>query len=45
MIEDGTYFEGNDDPLIRVLGPEHGGKTRTISNVIGNAINIHEFSF
>ncbi|XP_076913338.1 uncharacterized protein LOC143571926 isoform X1 [Bidens hawaiensis] len=36
MIEDGTYFEGKDDPLIRVLGPEHGGRTRTISNVIGS---------
>ncbi|KAL8214411.1 hypothetical protein R6Q57_003860 [Mikania cordata] len=35
MIKDGTYFEGNVDPLAKVLGPEHGGRSRTVSNVIG----------
>ncbi|KAL8248993.1 hypothetical protein R6Q59_005861 [Mikania micrantha] len=35
MIKDGTYFEGNVDPLVKVLGPEHGGRSRTVSHVIG----------
>ncbi|KAL8218089.1 hypothetical protein R6Q57_021462, partial [Mikania cordata] len=36
MIEDGTYFKGIDDPLNRVLGPEHGGRSSTVSNVTGS---------
>ncbi|KAL8210937.1 hypothetical protein R6Q57_005374 [Mikania cordata] len=35
MIKDGTYNKGIEDPLSRVFGPEHGGRTRTVSNVIG----------
>ncbi|KAL8223403.1 hypothetical protein R6Q57_018878 [Mikania cordata] len=37
MIKDKTYNKGIEDPLSRVLGPEHGGRTRTVSNVIGQA--------
>ncbi|KAD4384552.1 hypothetical protein E3N88_24720 [Mikania micrantha] len=36
MIKDESYFNENDDPLKRVLGPEHGGCSRTVSNVIGS---------
>ncbi|KAJ0795162.1 putative Ulp1 protease family catalytic domain, papain-like cysteine peptidase superfamily [Helianthus annuus] len=36
MIEDGSYFAGNDDPIVRVMGREHGGRTRAVSEVIGS---------
>ncbi|KAM0007070.1 hypothetical protein Hdeb2414_s0154g00815811 [Helianthus debilis subsp. tardiflorus] len=35
MIEDKSYFEGKEDPLVRVLGREHGGRSRTVSGIIG----------
>ncbi|KAI7747576.1 hypothetical protein M8C21_017427 [Ambrosia artemisiifolia] len=35
MKADGTYYQGREDPLTRCFGPEHGGRTRTISYVIG----------
>ncbi|KAK9056921.1 hypothetical protein SSX86_024286 [Deinandra increscens subsp. villosa] len=35
MIEDGSYYEEREDPITRVLGPEHGGRSRTVSTVIG----------
>ncbi|KAJ0493043.1 hypothetical protein HanIR_Chr12g0581611 [Helianthus annuus] len=38
MIDDGSYFSNKEDPLTRLLGPEHGGRSRTISNIIGNFI-------
>ncbi|MFS7965647.1 hypothetical protein Hanom_Chr09g00764671 [Helianthus anomalus] len=36
MIEDGSYFAGNDDPIVRVMGREHGGRTRAVFEVIGS---------
>ncbi|KAJ0797591.1 putative Ulp1 protease family catalytic domain, papain-like cysteine peptidase superfamily [Helianthus annuus] len=36
MIADGSYFAGKDDPIIRVMGREHGGRTRAVSEVIGS---------
>ncbi|KAJ0490021.1 hypothetical protein HanRHA438_Chr12g0561221 [Helianthus annuus] len=36
MIEDGSYFAGNDDPIVRIMGREHGGRTRAVSEVIGS---------
>ncbi|KAI7747188.1 hypothetical protein M8C21_031893, partial [Ambrosia artemisiifolia] len=36
MIEDGSYFAGKDDPIVRVMGREHGGRTRAVSEVIGS---------
>ncbi|KAK9049103.1 hypothetical protein SSX86_031929 [Deinandra increscens subsp. villosa] len=36
MIKDGSYFKGKGDPLTRVLGPEHGGRSRTVSVVLGS---------
>ncbi|KAL8210982.1 hypothetical protein R6Q57_005419 [Mikania cordata] len=38
MIKDGTYNKGIEDPLSKVFGPEHGGRTRTVSNVIDIAL-------
>ncbi|KAL8210983.1 hypothetical protein R6Q57_005420 [Mikania cordata] len=38
MIKDGTYNKGIEDPLSKVFGPEHGGRTRTVSNVIVDTI-------
>ncbi|KAL8223717.1 hypothetical protein R6Q57_019192, partial [Mikania cordata] len=35
IIKNGTYNKGIEDPLSRVLGPKHGGRTRTVLNVIG----------
>ncbi|KAJ0876878.1 putative Ulp1 protease family catalytic domain, papain-like cysteine peptidase superfamily [Helianthus annuus] len=35
MIDDGSYFSNKEDPLTRLLGPEHGGRSRTVSNIIG----------
>ncbi|KAJ0735337.1 hypothetical protein HanPI659440_Chr11g0430961 [Helianthus annuus] len=35
MIEDKSYFEGKEDPLVKVLGREHGGRSRTVSGIIG----------
>lgn len=35
MIEDGTFGLGKEDVLTRYYGPEHGGRTRGVSNVIG----------
>jgi hypothetical protein len=40
VIVDGSYFEEKDDPLVRVLGPEHGGRSRTLPEIIGN---IHTY--
>ncbi|KAF5788813.1 hypothetical protein HanXRQr2_Chr09g0363421 [Helianthus annuus] len=36
MIEDGSYFAGKDDPIVRVMGREHGGRTRAVSELIGS---------
>lgn len=36
MIADGSYNENKEDPLVRVVGPEHGGRSRTVSQIIGN---------
>ncbi|MFS8008304.1 hypothetical protein Hanom_Chr14g01271131 [Helianthus anomalus] len=36
MIEDGTYFAGNNDPTVRVMGREHGRRTQAVSEVIGS---------
>ncbi|CAI9279845.1 unnamed protein product [Lactuca saligna] len=36
MIADGSYFQNKEDPLVRLLGREHGGRSRTISNIIGH---------
>ncbi|KAK9063144.1 hypothetical protein SSX86_017014 [Deinandra increscens subsp. villosa] len=44
MIKDGSYFEARDDPITRVLGPEHGGRTRTVSDVIGRTM-VHRGLF
>lgn len=35
MIEDGTYYISENDPIIEVFGAEHGGRSRTVSNIIG----------
>ncbi|XP_076922092.1 uncharacterized protein LOC143583751 [Bidens hawaiensis] len=35
MIADESYYENKEDPLVRVIGPEHGGRSRTISQIIG----------
>ncbi|KAK1429694.1 hypothetical protein QVD17_11909 [Tagetes erecta] len=35
MIKDGTYFLNKEDPIIRLLGAEHGGRSRTVSDIIG----------
>ncbi|XP_076899362.1 uncharacterized protein LOC143553211 [Bidens hawaiensis] len=35
MIADGSYNENKEDPLVRVVGPEHGGRSRTVSQIIG----------
>ncbi|KAL9996137.1 hypothetical protein Hdeb2414_s0006g00217161 [Helianthus debilis subsp. tardiflorus] len=35
MNANGSYFSGVEDPLSRLLGPEHGGRLRTVSNIIG----------
>ncbi|KAJ0459940.1 hypothetical protein HanHA89_Chr16g0654811 [Helianthus annuus] len=36
MIEDGSYFAGKDDPIVRVMGREHDGRTRAVSELIGS---------
>ncbi|KAI3794780.1 hypothetical protein L1987_37419 [Smallanthus sonchifolius] len=36
MKANGTYFQGQDDPLTRCVGPERGGRSRTVSYVIGS---------
>ncbi|KAJ0668079.1 hypothetical protein HanPI659440_Chr17g0684971 [Helianthus annuus] len=36
MIEDGSYFAVKDDPIVRVMGREHGGRTRAVSELIGS---------
>ncbi|MFS7928750.1 hypothetical protein Hanom_Chr04g00324421 [Helianthus anomalus] len=36
MIADGSYFAGKDDPILRVMGREHGGRTQAVSEVIGS---------
>ncbi|KAF5809106.1 hypothetical protein HanXRQr2_Chr04g0153231 [Helianthus annuus] len=41
MIEDGSYFAGKDDPIVRVMGREHGGRTRAVSELIGNDTHTH----
>ncbi|KAK1408277.1 hypothetical protein QVD17_39914 [Tagetes erecta] len=35
MMADGSYAQNKDDPLVRVVGPEHGGSSRTVSHLIG----------
>ncbi|KAK9054122.1 hypothetical protein SSX86_025199 [Deinandra increscens subsp. villosa] len=35
MKADKSYYENKEDPIIRVLGPEHGGRSRTVSDIIG----------
>ncbi|CAH1454613.1 unnamed protein product [Lactuca virosa] len=35
MIADGSYVQNKEDPLFRLLGRKHGGRSRTISNIIG----------
>ncbi|KAK9070275.1 hypothetical protein SSX86_010675 [Deinandra increscens subsp. villosa] len=41
MIADGSYLKEKDDPLVRVWGSEHGGRSRTVSEVIG-ATRVHD---
>ncbi|MFS8022041.1 hypothetical protein Hanom_Chr16g01434781 [Helianthus anomalus] len=36
MKLDGTYGQGKEDPITKVFGPEHGGRTRVVSSTIGN---------
>ncbi|KAJ0592920.1 putative Ulp1 protease family catalytic domain, papain-like cysteine peptidase superfamily [Helianthus annuus] len=36
MKADGTYYQGREDPLTRCFGPERGGRSRTVSYVIGS---------
>ncbi|MFS7986274.1 hypothetical protein Hanom_Chr11g01008381 [Helianthus anomalus] len=36
MIVDGTYGKGSEDPITKVFGREHGGRTRGVSSAIGN---------
>lgn len=36
MIADGSYDLNKEDPLIRLLGPEHGGRSRTVCEIIGS---------
>ncbi|CAI9270977.1 unnamed protein product [Lactuca saligna] len=36
MIADGSYFQNKEEPLVRLLGREHEGRSRTISNIIGH---------
>ncbi|KAM0053675.1 hypothetical protein Hdeb2414_s0007g00262121 [Helianthus debilis subsp. tardiflorus] len=43
MKADGTYYEGRDDPLTRYFGPEHGGRTRMVSCIIGKT-QVHKGS-
>jgi hypothetical protein len=38
MIGDGSYMAGKSDPLTNLLGPEHGGRSRALSNVIGTDV-------
>nr|GEY65170.1 hypothetical protein [Tanacetum cinerariifolium] len=35
MKADGSFFVAGKDPLIWVLGPEHPGRTRAVSSVVG----------
>ncbi|KAM0021442.1 hypothetical protein Hdeb2414_s0024g00651011 [Helianthus debilis subsp. tardiflorus] len=35
MKLDGTYGQGKEDPITKVFGPEHGGRTRGVSSTIG----------
>ncbi|KAL8230020.1 hypothetical protein R6Q57_014920 [Mikania cordata] len=35
MKRDGSYGDGRSDPLTQIFGPEHGGRTRTVSGVVG----------
>ena len=35
MKEDGRYVAYGYDPIIELFGPEHGGRTRTVSDVVG----------
>nr|GEX36293.1 hypothetical protein [Tanacetum cinerariifolium] len=32
---DGTYYVAGKDPLIECFGPEHSGRTKCVSNVVG----------
>ncbi|KAK9049567.1 hypothetical protein SSX86_031464 [Deinandra increscens subsp. villosa] len=41
MIADGSYLKEKDDPLVRVLGSEHGGRSRTVSEVIVDRLSAH----
>ncbi|XP_022015820.1 uncharacterized protein LOC110915432 [Helianthus annuus] len=36
MIDDGSYFSGKEDPLTKLLGRERGGRSRTVSSIIGH---------
>ncbi|KAI7755123.1 hypothetical protein M8C21_025993, partial [Ambrosia artemisiifolia] len=36
MKLDGTYGQGRVDPMIKVFGVEHGGRTRGVSSTIGH---------
>ncbi|KAL4585004.1 hypothetical protein LXL04_009617 [Taraxacum kok-saghyz] len=36
MIADGSYDLNKEDPLIRLLGPEHGGRSCTVCEIIGS---------
>ena len=35
MIADESYYQNEEDSLVRLLGPEHGGRSRIVSNIIG----------
>ncbi|KAK1424918.1 hypothetical protein QVD17_20259 [Tagetes erecta] len=39
MMADGSYAQNKDDPLVRVVGPEHGGKTKVHGGLFKNVIH------
>ncbi|MFS7967533.1 hypothetical protein Hanom_Chr09g00786801 [Helianthus anomalus] len=45
MIDDGSYFSNKEDPLTRLLGPEHGGRSRTVFILITRRTQVREGLF
>ncbi|KAD3337202.1 hypothetical protein E3N88_32722 [Mikania micrantha] len=40
MIKKGNYCKGRVDPVSVCFGPEHGGRTRIVSDIIGST-HVH----
>lgn len=40
MKKDGSYGNGVEDPISRLRGPEHGGRPRRVSSIIGNIVSF-----